>query len=260
MSANYLRKARSVSRLLLFMSLCFFVANSAWAAGAKSALPKGFVYIERVIPNIQTDIRYFTTNNFVGERVDGYLAPRCILTIKAAEALQKVQADLEPFGLGLKLFDCYRPQRAVDHFIRWARDLADTKTKDRFYPEVDKKNLFKEGYIATPSSHSRGSTVDLTIIVLTGYGSGQEIDMGTSFDLFSLNSLPMSGEIAGNQRANRMLLRTLMIKRGFLPYEPEWWHFTLKNEPNPTTYFDFPTIVLAALSTSICALVPQRGL
>src|SRR5262249_13660797 len=153
-----------------------------------------------------------------------------------------------------------RPQRAVDHFIRWARDLADTKTKDRFYPEVDKKNLFKEGYIATPSSHSRGSTVDLTIIVLTGYGSGQEIDMGTSFDLFSLNSWPMSGEIAGNQRANRMLLRTLMINRGFLPYDPEWWNFTLKKELNPTTYFDFPTIVLAALSTSICALVPQRGL
>jgi zinc D-Ala-D-Ala dipeptidase len=236
----FLCKAWSVSRLLLFMSLCFFVANTAWAAGVKSARPKGFVYIERVVPNIQTDIRYFTTNNFVGQRVDGYLAPRCILTIKAAQALQKVQADLEPFGLGLKLFDCYRPQRAVDHFIRWASDLADTKTKDRFYPEVDKKNLFKEGYIATPSSHSRGSTIDLTIIVLTGYGSGQEIDMGTSFDLFSLNSSPMSGEIAGNQRANRMLLRTLMIKRGFLPYEPEWWHFTLKNEPYPTTYFDFP--------------------
>lgn len=130
----FLWKAWSVSRLLLFMSLCFFVANTAWAAGIKSALPKGFVYIERVVPNIQTDIRYFTTNNFVGQRVDGYLAPRCILTIKAAEALQKVQADLEPFGLGLKLFDCYRPQRAVDHFIRWARDPADTKTKDRFYP------------------------------------------------------------------------------------------------------------------------------
>ncbi len=183
-------KAWPVSRPLLFIVLCFFAPNSAWAAGGKSALPKDFVYIERVITNIQTDIRYFTANNFVGQRVDGYLAPGCILTIKAAEALQKVQTDLEPFGLGLKQFDCYRPQRAVDHFIRWARDLADTKMKSRFYPDVDKKNLFKESYIAARSSHSRGSTVDLTIVVLTGYGSGQEIDMGTSFDLFSLKSSP----------------------------------------------------------------------
>jgi zinc D-Ala-D-Ala dipeptidase len=117
-----------------------------------------------VIPSVKIDIRYSTTNNFVGERIDGYLAPKCILTAQAAEAVKQVQADLEAFGLGLKIFDCYRPQRAVDQFIRWGHDLADTKMKDRFYPDVEKQNLFKEGYIAGPSSHSRGSTVDITIV------------------------------------------------------------------------------------------------
>lgn len=229
-----------LSAALAVLSLCLQTANSGWAAGKKSPLPKGFVYLEQVIPTVQRDIRYFTSDNFVGQRIDGYVAPQCILTVKAAEALREVQADLGSFGLGLKVFDCYRPQSAVQQFVRWARDLDDTKTKNRFYPDVEKSSLFKEGYIAARSSHSRGSTVDLTIVELGGNESGGELDMGSNFDLFSPKSWPMNREIASSRRAHRMLLRDLMVKHGFAPYEQEWWHFTLRHEPYPTTYFNFP--------------------
>ena len=223
---------------LIILGLALSFATSAYAESKK--LHKGFVYAEQVVPGIKMEIRYFTSNNFTGRRVDGYLAPRCILTIQAAGTLKKVQNELEPFGLGLKVYDCYRPQRAVDDFIRWANDLADTKTKSQFYPNVDKKNLFKENYIAARSSHTRGSTVDLTIVSVAGEASGQDIDMGTGFDMFSPKSWPTNLQITGDQRAHRMLLRSLMTKYGFLPYRQEWWHFTLKNEPFPHTYFNFP--------------------
>jgi zinc D-Ala-D-Ala dipeptidase len=225
---------------LVILGLCWQSAYIGWAADNKSPLPNGFVYLEHIIPSVEMDIRYFTTDNFVGQRIDGYLAPKCILTAQAAEALKQVQADLDPFGLGLKVFDCYRPQRAVDQFIRWAHDLADIKMKNVFYPDVGKENLFKEGYIAGPSSHSRGSTVDLTIVSQSENGTEGELEMGSHFDLFSPRSWPMSAEITSSQRAHRMLLRLLMMKHGFVPYPQEWWHFTLKQEPYPNTYFNFP--------------------
>lgn len=228
--------------LLLFVGLVplFPSAPQVRADGTSASRPEGFVDVEQVAPGVRKDIRYFTAFNFVGARIDGYLASRCLLTAQAADALKRVQAELKPFGLGLKVFDCYRPQRAVDHFIRWARDLADTRMKSRFYPDVDKKDLFRDGYIAGRSSHTRGSTVDLTLVAVTADGTARDVDMGTGFDLFSPSSWPDSRKVSGDQRAHRMLLRTLMTKHGFAPYPQEWWHFTLRDEPFPDTYFNFP--------------------
>jgi len=211
-----------------------------WTGVVRSIeLPQGFVYLDEAIPSVQLDIRYFSTNNFIGEPISGYLQPKAILTREAALALANVQNDLAGFGLGLKVFDAYRPQRAVDHFIRWAKDLPDVRMKKTYYPNVDKSNLFKEGYIAARSGHSRGSTVDLTIISLNA-SAKEEIDMGGHFDFFGPVSWPDSLLPTADQRAHRLLLRLLMEKHGFVPYPQEWWHFTLKNEPYPETYFDFP--------------------
>jgi zinc D-Ala-D-Ala dipeptidase len=210
------------------------------APSAAEGLPDSFVYIEDVIPNIQMDLRYFTDKNFLGRRVDGYDKSRCILTKQAAEALRKVQEDLNRFGMGLKVFDAYRPQRAVDDFVRWGKDLNDTKMQTEYYPKVQKKDLFREGYIAGKSSHSKGSTVDLTIVCLDEQPSDSELDMGTRFDFFGPESWPDSPLVSSVHRAHRMLLQVLMQEHGFEPYSKEWWHFTLKNEPFPNTYFDFP--------------------
>jgi D-alanyl-D-alanine dipeptidase len=210
------------------------------AAGQVDALPKGFVYVEEVIQDARVELRYYTTDNFIGERIDGYLEPCCILTRAAAQALKRVQEDLKPFGLGLKIYDAYRPRRAVAHFVRWAKDLQDTRMKASYYPEVEKKDLFAQGYIAEKSSHSRGSTVDLTIVFVDSDGTVKELDMGTGFDLFSPKSWPDNSSMSPPQRTHRLLLQTLMGKHGFNPYPQEWWHFTLKREPFPTTYFDFP--------------------
>ena len=232
--------SRIVGMVLMLSVAALPDARVAWAESGTPALPKGFVHLAQIAPGIRQEIRYYTNYNFVGTRIDGYLAPACILTVPAAEALKAVQAELATFGLGLKVYDCYRPQRAVNHFIRWAKDLADTRMKRVFYPDVDKKDLFKDGYIAARSSHSRGSTADLTIVALAPDGTASDIDMGTGFDLFSLKSWPTSRAIGGGQRAHRMLLQALMVKHGFAPYPQEWWHFTLKGEPHPDTYFDFP--------------------
>lgn len=196
--------------------------------------------MENVIPDIQVELRYFTSENFLGRRVDGYRAPNCILTQKASEALQKVQEELKRFGMGLKIYDAYRPQRAVDDFVRWGKDLDDIRMKDQYYPNVHKKDLFKEGYIAEKSSHSKGSTVDLTIVCMDNELGLSELDMGTPFDLFGPESWPDSPLVSSVQRAHRMLLQMLMRRYGFEPYPKEWWHFTLKNEPFPNTYFNFP--------------------
>jgi zinc D-Ala-D-Ala dipeptidase len=227
---RYLKSSRPAS-WLLFILLAFYVQAQA------ADLPAGFVYLEEVAPEIQQELRYFSDNNFVGRPVDGYLAPKCLISRPAAEALKKVQETLKPFGLGLKVYDAYRPQRAVNHFIRWAKDLSDMKTKKMYYPDVAKENLFKEGYIAEKSSHSRGSTVDLTLISLP---DRKELDMGSGFDWFGPESWPDSPAATAAQRAHRLLLRVLMENQGFNPYAQEWWHFTLKNEPFPETYFDFP--------------------
>jgi D-alanyl-D-alanine dipeptidase len=251
-------KSKIVLILLIFTCLCFpQIAHRADA----DKIPDGFVDIQKVIPEIVLDIRYYSVHNFVGERVDGYLAPKCFLTKEAAEALSKVQKDIEPFSLSLKIYDCYRPQRAVNHFVRWATEIENTKTMKEFYPTVDKRNLFKDGYIADKSGHSRGSTLDLTIVPLPvpvqpQYTPGQKlyecylpaaerfadngIDMGTGFDCFHELSHTANSNISHQQKINRLLLKSLMEKHGFKNYDMEWWHFTLKNEPYPNTYFDFP--------------------
>ncbi len=228
---------------------------------AQNRMPDGFVDVKKAIPSAQFDIRYYGPHNFVGQKVDGYNAPRCILTKKAADALAKVQEELKGFSLSIKIYDCYRPQRAVDHFVRWARNVEDVKTKKEFYPTVDKRNLFRDGYIASRSGHSRGSTVDLTIVPVpvpaqAEYVSGQplqecylpaesrfrdnSVDMGTGFDCFHELSHPENPKLGLQQRMNRMLLKVLMEKHGFRYYDKEWWHFTLRNEPFPERYFNFP--------------------
>ena len=197
----------------------------------------GFVNSAETVPGLAVDMRYFGEENFVGRRIAGYEAPVCLLTREAAEALGKVQARLAAFGLGLKVFDCYRPTRAVADFAAWARDPSDQKRKTQQYPDVDKSRLFELGYIAERSGHSRGSTVDLTLVDLQ---SGAELDMGAGYDLFDTLSWPSDPRPAVAARANRMLLQQVMTEAGFRPLKEEWWHFTLNGEPYPETYFDFP--------------------
>ncbi|HIJ40458.1 MAG TPA: M15 family metallopeptidase [Deltaproteobacteria bacterium] len=203
-------------------------------------LPEGFVYVDEHIPNMVVELRYYSKDNFMGRPAKGYRSPRCILTEEATNALKKVQEELEKFGLGIKIFDAYRPQRAVNHFVQWAKDLSDTLMKAKYYPEVEKRGLFKKGYIADKSSHSRGSTVDLTLVNKAPGEKPQELDMGTGFDFFSPQSWPTYLLISAQARAHRMLLQRIMVENGFTPYFAEWWHFTLKNEPFPDQYFDFP--------------------
>ncbi|QJB55405.1 M15 family metallopeptidase [Pseudodesulfovibrio sp. zrk46] len=222
-----------LSHLSLTVALCFILCASAFADGR----PKGFTTLNELIPDATYDVRYYTDENFVGAPITGYEKPLVILTDQAAKALVKVQAELAPFGLGLKFFDGYRPQRAVDHFVRWAKDLDDQKTKPQYYPDVEKDHLFRDGYIAAKSGHSRGSTVDLTIMDLA---TGQELNMGTPFDYFGLESWPDHPDFSPEIRSNRALLRAVMIRHGFKPLKEEWWHFTLSKEPFPQTYFNFP--------------------
>lgn len=191
------------------------------------------------------EVRYFSTYNFVGKRIDGYEEPCLLLTLPAAMALRAVSDDARSQGLRLKLYDAYRPQRAVDHFVRWAADPAATAMKAVFYPEVEKSRLFAEGFISARSGHSRGSTVDLTLL---DEASGKELDMGGAFDIFSVISHPDCTEgLTDEQIANRMRLRALMLRHGFRPLDTEWWHFTLQNEPYPTSYFDLPVARASAL-------------
>lgn len=199
--------------------------------------PEDFVYLLDLEPSIKIELRYFSNNNFIGQPIDGYHRSTIIVSKPTAIALQKVQNDLEKKGLGLKIFDAYRPQQAVNHFVRWAKVLNDTLMKQSYYPDVPKSELFKRGYIASKSGHSRGSTVDLTLIDLD---TGNELDMGSPYDFFGVQSHPFYKKITDEQRKNRMLLRRVMLKNGFKPYENEWWHFTLRDEPFPNQYFDFP--------------------
>ena len=227
--------------LLAMLQAVALLAVPAALAEERPTLPDGFVYLDQAVPDLVMDLRYITEHNFVGEPIDGYRHGYAVLSAPAADALAKVQAALRPFGLGLKVFDAYRPQRAVDHFVRWGKHLGEQRTKAHYYPGVDKQNLFKEGYIAARSSHSRGSTVDLTLVSRDENGQVHELDMGSPFDFFGPISSPHSLQVNAQQRANRMLLHKLMRAHGFTPYAQEWWHFTLENEPWPDTYFDFPT-------------------
>ncbi len=213
------------------------VLASAVARAQAPDIPFGFVDLSAQIPDLVVDMRYAGSHNFVGRPIDGYQHARCLLTAPAADALVGVQRDLAAKGLGLKVFDCYRPARAVAHFMRWARDANDTATKKEFYPRMDKRDLFREGYIATRSGHSRGSTVDLTLVRRS---DGNELDMGTTFDFLDERSWTDDATVSAEQRANRMTLAQAMRRHNFRPYDMEWWHFTLNHELYPHTYFDFP--------------------
>lgn len=213
--------------------------------GAHSVLacerPTAFVDAANVEPKLVVDMRYAGTHNFIGRPIDGYERPRCLLTQRAADALAGVARDVAAHGLMVKVFDCYRPTRAVADFVRWSHDVTDIVGKSEFYPDIDKRTLFRDGYIASRSSHSRGSTVDLTLAHEDGRDlEGLELDMGTPFDFFSQRSWVAAPSISREARANRALLAAAMRRHGFRPYAKEWWHFTLSDEPFPTTYFDFP--------------------
>jgi zinc D-Ala-D-Ala dipeptidase len=198
--------------------------------------PDAFVDAATLVPGLVADMRYAGSHNFVGRPIDGYQAPRCFLTREAAAALAAVARDLASQNLIVKVFDCYRPARAVANFVGWARDVADTAAKAEFYPDVDKRTLFRDGYIASRSGHSRGSTIDMTL----ARPDGHELDMGTPFDFFSPKSWTADLSVGPDQHRNRMLLAAAMRRRGFRGYDKEWWHFTLSHEPFPETFFDFP--------------------
>lgn len=197
----------------------------------------GFVAITDVVPDVILEIRYFGTYNFVGTRIDGYKAPVALLTKVAADSLRAVSEDVMKLGYRIKIYDAYRPQCAVDHFVRWAADVADTAMRRYFYPNVDKSLLFEQEYIMEKSGHTRGSTLDLTLFDMS---TEKELDMGGTFDWFGEESHPVYTGITPQQYANRMILRDAMLRHGFKPLDSEWWHFTLKDEPYPDTYFTFP--------------------
>ena len=197
----------------------------------------GFVLASDFVPGIVQEIRYFSTYNFVGDRIDGYEEPVALLTTEAARALKAVAGEVNAQGYRLKVFDAYRPVCAVKHFELWGIEDLDLRMKPYFYPEIEKQELFKRGYIAAQSSHSRGSAVDLTLLDMQ---TGRELDMGSPFDLFSELSHPDSKNVTEEQHENRMFLQNAMVRNGFLPIDCEWWHFSLKEEPYPDIYFEFP--------------------
>jgi len=224
------------SLLAIRCSLIGVVVASSSVNAVAQDRPAAFVDAAAVVPGLIVDARYAGSHNFVGRPIDGYQVPGCLLTRPAAEALAHVARDLAARGLVLKAFDCYRPARAVANFVHWAHDLNDTAGKREFYPDVDKRLLFRDGYISNRSGHSRGSTVDLTLV----HADGSELDMGTPFDFFSPRSWPASPSVSAEAKENRALFAAAMRARGFRPYPKEWWHFTLAHEPFPDTYFDFP--------------------
>ncbi len=199
--------------------------------------PSGFVLLSDYIPDIVQEIRYYSTYNFIGDRIDGYEEPCALLTIEAARALKDVSNEMIVKGYRLKVFDAYRPACAVRRFVFWGIEDTDIRMKPYFYPDLEKQELFSKGYIASMSGHSRGSTVDLTMLDMK---TGKEVDMGSPFDLFSEISHPDCRQITEDQYENRMLLQRSMVRNGFQPIDCEWWHFTLKGEPYPDTYFEFP--------------------
>lgn len=224
------------------------------AKGVSPADNSQFVNITDVIPDVILEIRYFGTYNFVGTRIDGYEAPTALLTRQAADSLKAVSDDLKRMGFRLKIYDAYRPQKAVDYFVRWAKDVNDTVMKRYFYPDLDKSMLFPQEYIIERSGHTRGSTLDLTLFDMD---KEKEADMGGTFDWFGKESHPdfcgnpdtfeyqPSDSLTAEQFNNRMILRRAMMRHGFKPLHTEWWHFTLENEPFPDTYFTFPVAPLS---------------
>ena len=248
--------AMKIAFCVMCMAAALILTGGCRSRGG--CVPEGFVHVTEAVPDAILEIRYHSTYNFVGDRIDGYERPTALLTVEAAKALKAVSDDVKKQGYRLKIYDAYRPQRAVTHFMRWAKDIGDTRMKAYFYPDLDKSVLFAKGYIAEKSGHSRGSTVDLTLFDMT---TGKDVDMGGTFDWFGKESHPAwcgdpqahkyTGTFSGNtpsaerrinavQFRNRMLLRDAMMRHGFRPIEEEWWHFTLVDEPHPDTYFDHP--------------------
>ncbi len=243
--------------LTILVFLCLLALDAgAWRCPRNRAFEKAFVAIADAVPDAILEIRYYSTYNFVGERIDGYREPTALLTREAAAALKEVSDDVMAQGYRLKIYDAYRPQMAVDHFVRWAADVPDTLMKACFYPDLDKSVLFEQEYIMARSGHTRGSTVDLTLFDMA---TGKEVDMGGTFDWFGPESHPdfcgnpetgeyngdNSGSPAGRsitaeQFANRMILRRAMLRHGFKALDSEWWHFTLADEPYKDTYFNYP--------------------
>ena len=200
-------------------------------------LPDGFCYVHDVIEDVVLDIRYAGEHNFVGKPIDGYLTPYAVMTVEAADALKNAADTFREMGYRLKIFDAYRPQSAVKHFVRWSQDADDMKMQAEFYPEYKTKSrIVDEGYIARNSSHMRGSAVDLTLVDM----DGNELDMGTCFDYFGKRSWHGAKGLTQEQEENRELLKKVMEANGFRPFEQEWWHYRLKNEPFKTEKFDFP--------------------
>jgi D-alanyl-D-alanine dipeptidase len=216
-------------------AILFFILFAALYTKAQK-LPDGFVYLSDIDSTIQSELRYLTTNNFIGKPIDGYHKNCVIVTKQTAIALKKAQQILLKKGLCLKIFDAYRPQQAVNHFVKWAKVLNDTLMKQTYYPEVAKSTLFKRGYISSRSGHTRGSTLDLTIIEKK---TGKELDMGSPYDFFGISSHFSYNKLSKKQIANRKLLRKTLVNQNFRPYKYEWWHFTLRFEPYPKTYFNF---------------------
>jgi len=252
-------KCRSIVAVMLGSVL-------ATAASDARALEDGFVYLRSVAPTIQQDMRYFGRHNFIGRPIAGYLAPECILTTQAARGLAEVQSELAPSNLSLVVYDCYRPQRAVNDFLTWGHNATDQKMKAEFYPRVDKADFVKLGYVSDQSGHTRGSTVDLAIVPVPLVAPAPyrdntpkidcaapanlrwrdgSLDFGTAFDCMDEASHVDATAIPAAAQANRTLLRDLMLKHGFKDYHQEWWHYTLRNEPFPQTYFDFPVTARA---------------
>lgn len=223
-------------RIVLAVAMTVLMKYSTVLHAQTGNVPSAFGFIQTEINNVVLDIRYCGNHNFIGRPIDGYTSSKPVVTKKTLVALAAVQKELKKSGLGLKIFDAYRPQRAVDHFVRWSADLNDTLMKHEFYPNLSKDQLFELGYIAYKSGHSRGSTVDITLVSLA---TGKEMDMGSPYDFFGEISWPYAKGISKIQQENRLLLRRVMLAHGFKPYANEWWHFTLKNEPFPNTYFDF---------------------
>ena len=199
--------------------------------------PSGFVLLADYVPSVIQEIRYYSTYNFIGERIDGYEQPCAVITKEAARALKTVSNELNVQGYRMKVYDCYRPACAVKHFVMWGLEDTDIRMKEYFYPDLVKQELFSKGYVASRSSHSRGSTIDLTLLDMK---TGKDLDMGSPFDMFSEVSHPDYKGITEEQYSNRMILRNVMLRNGFAPIDCEWWHFTLKDEPYPDTFFEFP--------------------
>lgn len=253
---------------------CFFAISSVFLCVKclnQSKIPQGFIYLREVDPSIVQEMRYSTFHNFVGHPISGYLADECILTIPAAMALRNVQKELSSEGFSLKVYDCYRPMKAVTEFYNWSQDISQQQMKEEFYSDLDKKDLFDLGYIAKSSGHCRGSTMDLTIVPLplqkepeyhvgdqlepcyAPYGvrfPDRSIDMGTGFDCFNTLANTDDPRIIGIEKDNRQFLKSLMTKFGFKNLDLEWWHYTLINEPFPDTYFDFDILPYSEAKSS----------